>query len=165
MDFSSWLEPGALGTVVVLAIVVASLARVEHLGSAFRLRKRLKEELELAEKLPNGEQKLELFRLIDMDMAKYNDVRNPAHKHKVFDRFTRVFLTVSCLFMVTMITNALFTPSVVQQLEVWDYIFIVSVGLGCLVLIFAFSYSWLKADTRPRKRAGDRGTEPTKVEK
>ncbi|NYF13620.1 hypothetical protein HDC34_001914 [Pseudoclavibacter sp. JAI123] len=80
MDLSSLIAPGALGSVIIAALAVALLARVEYLNSSFRLRKRLKEEMDLADKLPGNEDKEELLRLINLDLKRYNLSRNPERK-------------------------------------------------------------------------------------
>ncbi len=75
MDFT-WAGPGTLGALIGSAVAVALLARIEYLNSAYRLRKRLKDEAELADKLPDSEQKSMLQAIILSDTAKYNTYRS-----------------------------------------------------------------------------------------
>lgn len=77
MEFlNEWLAPGTAFTLVIVASVTAAFTRIELLSKSYRLRKRLKEEVELHDKLEDALLKPELQRVIARDTITYLKLRN-----------------------------------------------------------------------------------------
>ena len=150
MDWlKDWIGPGTVGTLFISAVVAALLARLEFLNSSYRLRKRLKEELELAEKMPEGRVKHFFYEILKEDADRYVLARGPYGAWR--RRGDTIVATVLIAYwLICFFVLAILAPR--EDITQEQTAFLCSVGL-VVVLACAFAYRTFLLRRNLRKRA------------
>ncbi|WP_394255820.1 hypothetical protein [Pseudoclavibacter helvolus] len=93
-------EPGNLGTLALVAIITALLARLEFVSSAVRVRRRMKEELELVSKLPESPERDRLADLVQRDLTEY---LRPRERQRYWWVAPALRIAALCVAMLTLL--------------------------------------------------------------